>query len=116
MTLEYDLNVGALYIRLSREPVATTEDAADNLAVDLDRDHRVVGIEVLAADHPWPLTDLLREYQVSAEEAAQLTAYFTFRIIPSSTPLGGEPVCRRMVETLPEMTVQPTRPLAVSTS
>lgn len=114
MKLEYDLNVGALYIRLSSEPVAATEDFADNAAVDLDSDRRVVGIEVLAADRPWPLADLLGEYPISAEEAAQLRAYFTFRMIPPSTPPGGEPVCRRVGEGLPEMIVQPTRPLAVS--
>ena len=54
MKLEYDLNAGALYIRLSDVEIAHTAEAGDNAAVDLDASGGVVGIEVISVDYPWP--------------------------------------------------------------
>jgi uncharacterized protein YuzE len=76
MHLKYDLNVGALYIRLSDQAVARTQDIDDNTSVDLDDAGNVVGIEVVSIAHPWPLNDILRDYTIPAAEAAQLRAYF----------------------------------------
>jgi uncharacterized protein YuzE len=76
MQLEYDLNVGALYIRLSDAEVAQTHEAGDNAAVDLDAAGAVVGIEVISAAHQWPLADILATYTIPANEAAQLKSYF----------------------------------------
>ncbi len=36
MKLEYDLNAGALYIRLKDAEITRTVEAGDNAAVDLD--------------------------------------------------------------------------------
>ena len=71
MQLEFDLNVGALYIRLSDAKVARTREAGDNAAVDLDTAGGVVGIEVISTAHPWPLADILASYDIPAGEEAQ---------------------------------------------
>lgn len=76
MQLEYDLNVGALYIRLSDGEVARTREAGDNAAVDLDSTGGVVGIEVISVAHPWPLSDILAAYKVPDGEVAEIRAYF----------------------------------------
>src|SRR5215468_3587207 len=76
MHLKYDLNVGALYIRLSDQAVARTRDIDDNTSVALDDAGNVVGIEVVSIAHPWPLNDILRDYSIPAAEVAQLRAYF----------------------------------------
>ena len=47
MQLQYDLDVGALYIRLSGQPVARTREAGGDAHVDLAADGTLVGIEVL---------------------------------------------------------------------
>jgi uncharacterized protein YuzE len=76
MQLEYDLNVGALYIRLSDGEITRTREAGDNAAVDLDAAGDVVGIEVISIAHPWPLADILRDYRIPAQEEAEIRAYF----------------------------------------
>ncbi len=76
MQLEFDLNAGALYIRLSDAEIARTREAGDNAAVDLDAAGGVVGIEVISAAHPWPLADILASYDIPAGEVAQIRTYF----------------------------------------
>jgi uncharacterized protein YuzE len=76
MRLSYDLNVGALYISLSDQPVAHTEEIDDNTNVDLGAGGAVVGIEVISIAHPWPLPDILVRYDIPASERAQLQVYF----------------------------------------
>jgi uncharacterized protein YuzE len=76
MQLKYDLNVGALYIRLTDRAVARTHEIDDNTFVDLDAAGGVVGIEVISIVHPWALNHILRDYSLPASEVAQLHAYF----------------------------------------
>lgn len=76
MQLEYDLDVGALYIRLSGRSVARTREVDGNTNVDLAADGSVVGIEVISITQPWPLEDILREYPVPEAELRQVCAYF----------------------------------------
>ena len=76
MELKYDLNVGALYIRLTDQAVVRTREIDDNTAVDIDANGGVVGIEVISIGHPWALNDVLRDYLIPANAAAQLRAYF----------------------------------------
>ena len=78
MQLEYDLNAQALYIRLSDAKIVRTREAGDNAAVDLDADGDVVGIEVIAVGHPWPMADILSAYPIPAGEQAQIRTYFWF--------------------------------------
>jgi len=74
--LEFDLNVGALYIRLSDAEIVRTREAGDNAAVDLDAAGGVVGIEVISAAHPWPLADIIASYDIPPAEEAMMRAYF----------------------------------------
>ena len=76
MQLKYDLNVGALYIKLSDEAVARTLDVDDNTSVDLDSAGGVVGIEVISIAHPWALSAVLSDYSIPPDDVAQLHAYF----------------------------------------
>lgn len=76
MQLKYDMAVGALYIRLSREPIARTREFDDNTNVDLDQAGGIVGIEVISVAHAWALEDILRTYSIPEAEVAQLRAYF----------------------------------------
>lgn len=76
MQLEYDLNVGALYIRLSDQPVASTREVDGNTNVDLDAAGSLVGIEVISISHPWPVNAILRDYRLPGSEMRQVCAYF----------------------------------------
>jgi uncharacterized protein YuzE len=76
MRLKYDLNIGALYVRLADRPTARTREIDDNTFIDLDEDGDVVGIEIISIAHPWALDDILREYSIPPDEVAQLRAYF----------------------------------------
>jgi uncharacterized protein YuzE len=76
MQLKYDLNVGALYIRLTDRPVARTREIDDNTVIDLDENGDVIGIEVISIEHPWAFDDVLRHYRIPPGEEAQLRAYF----------------------------------------
>lgn len=46
-SLEFDDEVNALYVRLRKGKVSSTEPLADNVAVDLDRKGKVLGLELL---------------------------------------------------------------------
>jgi len=97
MRLEYDLNVGALYISPSDQAVARTHEVDDNTSVDLDADGQLVGIEVISLMHRWPLSDILATYDIPADEAAQLRAYF-FPRLPAATRVPAEFAARAPVQ------------------
>jgi uncharacterized protein YuzE len=105
MRLEYDLNVGALYISLTSEPVSRTVEVGDNAAVDLDAAGRIVGIEVISTAGRWPLAGILATYEIHPADAAQLKAYFM--------PAGRAPVAERMPDTTPVVVAAPTAPWTV---
>jgi uncharacterized protein YuzE len=46
-SLEFDSKINALYLRLRKGKVSSTEPLADNMAVDLDREGRVLGLELI---------------------------------------------------------------------
>lgn len=58
MTIKYDRDVEAVYIRLSDAPYAYGKDLDDSRRVDYDRDGRPVGIELLNVDLGVNLDDL----------------------------------------------------------
>lgn len=112
MTLEYDLDVGALYVRLTSQSVARTREFGGNTNVDLDAAGRVVGIEVISAAHRWPLADILVTCDLDPVDAAQLRAYF----LP---PVEGISVANMPQEVLPQevlpiVSAKPTPPVAVA--
>jgi uncharacterized protein YuzE len=86
MQLEYDLSIGALYIRLSDGGVARTDEVDDNTNVDLDPAGEVVGIEVICYTQPWPLAGILESYKIPAAERTQLDVYFREPLAPLRQP------------------------------
>ena len=82
MRLKYDLDAGALYIKLTDERVGRTREIDDNTNVDLDASGDVVGIEVISITHRWPLAEILGRFAIPPEDAAQLLAYF---YVPTGT-------------------------------
>jgi len=46
-SLEFDRKTDALYLRLRKGKVSSSEPLADNMVVDLDSRNRVVGLELL---------------------------------------------------------------------
>lgn len=47
VSVEFDTNVNALYLRFKRRKIARSEPLADNIVVDLGSKDDVVGIELL---------------------------------------------------------------------
>ncbi|AIY90473.1 TPA_asm: hypothetical protein GacPV1_gp12 [Geoglobus acetivorans pleomorphic virus 1] len=47
VSLEFDPEVNAMFIRFKKEKVAESESLADNVIVDLDENGEVLGIEIL---------------------------------------------------------------------
>ena len=76
MALEYDLDAGALYIRLCDGQVARTRQLDDNTLIDLDDTGNVLGVEVVAVAYPWALAEVLQMEGISASAKAQMLAYF----------------------------------------
>ena len=46
-SLEFDSKVNAMYLRLRKGKVSSSEPLADNVVVDLDEKRRVLGLELL---------------------------------------------------------------------
>jgi uncharacterized protein YuzE len=76
MSLEYDLDARALYIRLCDGAVACTRQLDDNTLIDLDGAGNVLGVEVVAIDYPWALAEVLQMDGVMAGTKAQMRGYF----------------------------------------
>jgi uncharacterized protein YuzE len=76
VTLNYDLDAKALYIRLCDGKVARTRQFDDNTLADLDADGNVLGVEVVAIDWPWALADVLQMEGITAGDKAAMLAYF----------------------------------------
>ena len=47
--VEYDKEADAMYIRIRKGKYDISEELADNVIIDLDKNGRILGIEVLAA-------------------------------------------------------------------
>ncbi len=101
MQLKYDLNVGALYIKLSDHAVARTRSIDDNTSVDLDDAGGVVGIEVISIAHPWPIEAVLSSFSILPTDAAQLRVYF-------------EPMASGLSNESPALSMERNAPILVS--
>jgi uncharacterized protein YuzE len=58
MRIEYDPEADALYIRIREARAHDTIDIEDGVAVDLDEDRHIVGVEILDAKTRLSPTDL----------------------------------------------------------
>lgn len=59
MRIDYDTTAGALSFEVSDEPVVRTVTLDSETLVDLDAAGRVVAVEVLRPERPWPVDQIL---------------------------------------------------------
>ena len=64
MKIEYDREIDALYIRLQEKYVAQTLEIEEGLNLDLDKNGKLVGLEVLDATERYSLADI---FNISTE-------------------------------------------------
>lgn len=88
-----DMQADALYITLTDEPVANTTEVDSGTLVDLDAAGRVVGIEVIRPNRPWPLDEILARFDLTASQKRELRAYFP-AAPQTSVPPAHEPSLR----------------------
>jgi uncharacterized protein YuzE len=76
----FDADADALYITLAEKPwrVHRTVAIDDSTNVDLDADGTVLGIEVLSPSRPWPLAEILQQYEIARDDAAMLVMVYRF--------------------------------------
>lgn len=75
MLISHDTEVGAYYLRLLDGPVARTVHVSDDVAVDLDADRQVHGLELLCAPGLLKAEErdaLTRQFPRAAEALAEL--------------------------------------------
>jgi uncharacterized protein YuzE len=72
----YDTDVSALYITLRDGDVARTRSLDDSAILDLDAAGNLLGIEVLNPGSGWPLTGILRQYEIAGDDAEMLMACY----------------------------------------
>ena len=49
MKIEYDGQVDALYIRIQEKPVFQTKELEEGVNLDLDKEGKVIGLEIIGA-------------------------------------------------------------------
>ena len=58
MRIEYDSDIDALYIRMQEKYVDRTLEIEEGLNLDLDKNGKLIGLEVLDATERYSLTDV----------------------------------------------------------
>ena len=95
VTLEIDASIGAAYIKLSDNAIATTHEMTASVLVDLDAMNVAVGIEILSLRAPIPVTDLVSRFHIRSEilqqartSLAAFSANFSSETARDAVPLG----------------------------
>ena len=90
MLYTYDAQAEALYIGLREREghVARTVEIDVSTMADEDADGNLLGIEVLSPGRLWPLAEVLKRYEVSADDAAMLMASYPCGFSVSVQPQG----------------------------
>lgn len=77
--LDYDAALDALYITVAGDlpeegerRLARTDELDTGCFIDVDTEGRIIGIEVIGTDRPWPLFGILTRYQLSDEDRRML--------------------------------------------
>jgi len=68
VSVEFDAEVNALYLRFKKGKIEKSEPVADNIVFDLDKDGEIIGIEVLL---PKTEPELLKVLSRNAEKSAK---------------------------------------------
>jgi uncharacterized protein YuzE len=64
MKIEYDQEVDALYIRIQEKEVAHTREVEEGINLDLDKENRLIGLEIIGATERYKLKDI---FNISTE-------------------------------------------------
>ena len=59
MRINYSHDANALYIRLKEVEIVNTDEVADDIIMDFDKDGNVVGIEILSASQKVDIQQLI---------------------------------------------------------
>lgn len=108
MRWEFDLDSGALYVRLTERPIDRQEETPDGVVIDLDSDDRVIGLEVLAAWAPFDWRSIVRDYDVDDKDAESLEFLTTTLVALLSNPRR-EPSAALVAESSPTGSSTPAR-------
>ncbi|MGI5273142.1 DUF2283 domain-containing protein [Nonomuraea sp. CA-218870] len=76
MRFDYDMDADALYVTITREPVAATHPIEDLTSVDVDAEGSPVGIEVIAPVRAWAIDKVLTRYQIADDDRDLLLAHY----------------------------------------
>lgn len=76
LSTSYDATADALYVRLSYEPVARTEELDDWTLVDVDKSGAPVGVEVIHPARQWPAVEFCERYHLSGEDRTMFEVMF----------------------------------------
>lgn len=85
-----DLVIGALYFKLSDEPIVAQRALADGLIVDLDANDALVGIEVLGEDARGELLANATRLELSEDDLSLIVAVITNQVYGAREVLGLE--------------------------
>lgn len=80
LNIVVDFDADAAYLSVGEGPVATTEQVAPGVLVDLDAFGVVVGVEVIELDVDLPVDRLIKEFHVPRDSVEALS-----RVRPSVT-------------------------------
>ena len=61
VSVEFDSEVNAMYIRFKKGKVDKSEPLADNVIVDIDKNGKAIGIEILLPKEDLRLSDIVSE-------------------------------------------------------
>ena len=61
VSVEFDSEVNAMYIRFKKGKVDRSEPLADNVIVDVDKNGKAIGIEILLPKEDLRLSDIVSE-------------------------------------------------------
>ena len=64
MKIEYDREVDALYIRIQEKEVSQTKEVAEGINLDIDKDGKIIGLEIIGAAERYSLKDI---FNISTE-------------------------------------------------
>ena len=64
MKIEYDREVDALYIRIQEKEVSQTKEVAEGINLDIDKDGKIIGLEIMGAAERYSLKDI---FNISTE-------------------------------------------------
>lgn len=77
LSSEFDPSANALYLTFSDADVWYTVEILGMTLADVDQNGRLVGLEVLHPDRPWPIDEVISRYARDSVDARELRGALT---------------------------------------